>query len=185
MDILGFLDRAERVGELVMGYPILGTDQEIEHFLGSDNGFLVALGHLGSAEARAGLFTKAQAKGAVFPAFVTRDAFVDRTAQVGAGTIVMHRAFLNAGVVVGLNGIINTGAIIEHDAILGDHVHVSTGAVINGGVSLGSSSFVGSGVIIKQNIVVGPNVVVGAGAVVVRDLLEPGTYAGVPARRIK
>ena len=49
---------------------------------------------------------------------------------------------------------------------------------------------VGDGAIIGSNatllpVKVGPSVVVGAGAVVTEDLLEPGIYAGNPARLLR
>ena len=185
IEVVGLLDRPDLVGQCVSGHPILGTDEELGAYVGSVDGFLVAFGHLGGENSRMDLFHRILSLGGKLPGIITADAFVDRTARIGEGTIVMHRAFLNAGVSVGANGIINTGAIVEHDTTLGDNVHVSTGAILNGGARVGHGSFIGSGAVVRQNTTVGSGVIVGAGAVVVNDLLEPGTYAGVPARRIK
>ena len=37
----------------------------------------------------------------------------------------------------------------------------------------------------KNNIKIGTDVVIGAGAVVVKDIEAPGTYVGVPARKLE
>lgn len=44
---------------------------------------------------------------------------------------------------------------------------------------------IGAGATVKNNLIICEKTVVGAGAAVVRNIEEPGTYVGVPARRIK
>ena len=80
------------------------------------------------------------------------------------------------------NVIINTRASIDHDCNIGPHVHIAPGVVMSGGVSVGEGSFIGVGAVVRQGIRIAPGVTVGAGSVVVKDLLEPGTYTGCPAR---
>jgi hypothetical protein len=49
---------------------------------------------------------------------------------------------------------------------------------------LGQRVVVGAGATVIDGIRVGDDVVLGAGAVATRDLLEAGTYVGIPARRL-
>ncbi|MGZ5685604.1 MAG: DapH/DapD/GlmU-related protein, partial [Usitatibacter sp.] len=51
-------------------------------------------------------------------------------------------------------------------------------------IVIGNNVWLGGGVIILPGVTIGRNAVVGAGAVVTRDIREPGTYAGNPARRL-
>lgn len=53
------------------------------------------------------------------------------------------------------------------------------------GLTIGSDVWIGAGAIVLEKADLAPAVIVGAGAVVTRALDEPGTYAGVPARRIR
>lgn len=53
-----------------------------------------------------------------------------------------------------------------------------------GSVVIGKYCFVGAGVVIIPGIKICDEVIIGAGAVVVKDITEPGTYAGVPAKKI-
>ena len=43
----------------------------------------------------------------------------------------------------------------------------------------------GTGAHILQGLTISDDTIVGAGAVVTKDITEPGTYVGVPARKIK
>ena len=68
---------------------------------------------------------------------------------------------------------------------VGDFSHIAPLAALGGGVRIGQRVLVGSGASILPGVIVGDGVVIGAGAVVTGNLPEPGTYAGVPARRVK
>ena len=59
------------------------------------------------------------------------------------------------------------------------------GAHIAGTVTVGQSTWIGAGAVVSNNLRICDNVMIGAGAVVIRDIEEPGTYVGVPARKIR
>jgi len=52
-------------------------------------------------------------------------------------------------------------------------------------VSVGDHCFIGARAVLTGGVKIGDGVVVAAGAVVVRDCLEPGVYAGVPAKLVR
>ena len=110
-------------------------------------------------------------------------AYVDPSARLAPGVFVGANATVHLSASVGRGAIVNTGAIVEHDCAVGDWSHVSPGAVLCGAVTLGEGVWVGANAVIKQGITVAPWTVIGCGAVVVKDITEPGTYIGVPAKR--
>lgn len=154
--ILGILDLSERVGEKVLGYPIIGTDDRIRQFAADGARFLVSIGQIRAVEPRRRAFELVKSSNGKFATIVSPLAYVSPSAVLGAGTIVMHRALVNASAAIGDNVIINTLALIEHDAVVGDHCHISTAAVVNGCAAIGSGSFVGSNAAVVQGIAV-PN----------------------------
>lgn len=97
---------------------------------------------------------------------------------VAAGAVVAPQARLGTGVIV------NHGAVVDHDNAIGDFTHVAPGAVLGGAVTLGRRVLVGAGAIVLPGVRVADDIIIGAGCVVNRPLDEPGTYAGVPARRL-
>ena len=101
------------------------------------------------------------------------------------GTVIMANTVINPNTIIGKHCTINTGAIIEHDNKIGDFVHISPNATLTGTVSIGDYTHIGAGAIIKNNIKIGSDIIIGAGAVAVKEIEEPGTYVGVPAKKIK
>ena len=66
----------------------------------------------------------------------------------------------------------------------------STGGPSGGNKELWKSTLIGDNVSIGSNATILPvsicnNVVIGAGAVVTKNIIEPGTYAGNPAKLFK
>lgn len=100
------------------------------------------------------------------------------------GSVVLAGAVVNPAARIGAGVIVNTSVVIEHDCVLGDFAHVSTNATLAGGVRIGEAAWVGAGAVLLPGVVIVAGTVIGAGAVVTRNVAEPGTYAGVPARRI-
>lgn len=153
-EIGGIIDIREKIGESLLGYPIIGTDDDLLALKKDFDAFHISMGKITISEKRSDLFNFLKAKEFNLPAIVSPSAYISKHAFVGEGTIVMHHAVINAEAHVGMNCIINTKALIEHDAVIGDHCHIATGAIINGGVQVGSESFIGSGAVSKQNSVV-------------------------------
>lgn len=72
-----------------------------------------------------------------------------------------------------------------HDSVIGNFSTIAPNAAIMGRVKIGERCYIGANATIIPEITVCPDAIIGAGAVVNKDILEPGTYVGVPARRIK
>ncbi len=170
--IRGLIDSADRVGHKVLGYAILGTDDDLPRLLAPGDGGLVTVGQIQSPQARIRLYHRLVGLGAFLPVVIAGSATVSRHATVGAGTVVMHGATVNAAAMVGSNVIVNSHSLIEHDATVGDHCHISTGVIVNGGVRIGEGSFIGSGAIIGQGVIVGARCVIGAGHTVLKDCAD-------------
>lgn len=68
---------------------------------------------------------------------------------------------------------------------IGNDVSVGHNAVIHG-AKVGNNVLVGMGAILMDNAVIPDNTIIAAGAVVLSNqVLEPGIYAGVPAKKVK
>jgi len=168
--VAGIVDRPELVGELVLGYPVTATDDDLPGLVRRFACFLVTAGQIKSPALRLRLFETVVALGGELPVIVSPLAYVSPHARLGAGTIVMHGAMVNAGAEVGRNCIINSRALVEHDAVIGDHCHISTGALINGGVVVGAETFWGSGAVSREGVEVGRGCVIGCNATIKKSL---------------
>ncbi len=102
---------------------------------------------------------------------------------IGAGTKIQSHSFICTGVIVGEDCFIGHGVMFVNDKF--EH-----GGPAKGNRDLWRSTLIGNHVSIGSNATIMPveicsNVVIGAGTVVVRSILEPGTYVGNPARKIR
>lgn len=168
--IEGIVGLPEEVGRTVLGYPVLGCDDDLPRLVAQCRLAIVAAGQIKTASLRMKLYRKLIDLNAELPTIVASSATISRHARIGQGTIVMHGAIINAGAVVGINCIVNTRALIEHDSIVGDHCHISTASVLNGAVHVGDESFVGSGAIVHHGVRIGGESIVAAGAVIAHDV---------------
>lgn len=178
--ILGVLDLPENVGQQVLGYPVLGTDDDIP-FYADKADFIVTVGFIKSSQLRLKIHEKIELAGGRLATIVAATAYVSKYAMVGAGTVVMHHAFVNAGVQVGVGCIINTFANVEHDALIGDYCHISTGTMVNGDCCIGECSFLGSQSVVVNGVSIPSECVIAAGSMVRKNILLKGVYSGNPA----
>jgi sugar O-acyltransferase (sialic acid O-acetyltransferase NeuD family) len=161
--IHGLVGLPAQVGSRVLGYPVIGSDDDLASIRKECQFAVVAVGQLPHSALRVRLVLQLQQLGFQFPVLISPHAVVSRHAQLGHGTTVGHGVIINAGSIIGHHCIINSCALIEHDVQIDNYCHVSTGVLINGGAHVGSDSFIGSGSIIREAIVLPPFTVVGAG----------------------
>lgn len=73
----------------------------------------------------------------------------------------------------------------QSECIIGDDVSIGHGANVHGCI-IGNDVIVGMGAIVMDNTVVPDGTIIAAGAVVpANQTLEPGIWAGIPAKKIK
>ena len=149
--IYGIIDAQAGQSRKVIGYPIIGTDEDLERYFNLGFRFLVALG-------------------LDLATMISPNAYVSKRASIQAGTVVLHGAVVNAQATVGDNCIVNSLALIEHDAQIGAHCHISTGVRVNGGVKVEMGTFIGSGSIIHEGVHIGERCVISAGSVIKSDV---------------
>jgi len=164
--IKGIIDMPEKKGEKILGYPVIGNDDDLTEFINSNTHFLITLGQIKSAQRRKELYKLLDSKGAKLPIIISPGAYVSKHAIIEEGTIIMHGALINANAKVGKNCIINTKSLIEHDVEIGNHCHISTGAIINGHVKVGDETFIGSGAVTKENIIIAAKSFIKANSIV-------------------
>jgi sugar O-acyltransferase (sialic acid O-acetyltransferase NeuD family) len=167
--VAGLVGQPCELGTTILGYPVLGTDEDLGALVPRYRSALVAVGQIKSPQPRIRLFELLEAHGAMLPTIVSPYAYVSRHATVGAGSIVMHGAIVNAGATVGRNCIINSHALVEHDVVVRDHCHISTSAAVNGGVRVGAGTFIGSGSCVRQGLTIGEFCLIGMGQRVLVD----------------
>lgn len=151
-EIAGIIDKPNSASEKVLGYPVIGSDNDLLTLKMGFDFALITVGHLKDVAPRIKLYELLRKLGFQLPVIASPLSYVSKHAKVGSGTIIMHHAIVNADAKIGDNCIINTKALVEHDAHLGNHCHISTGAVVNGGVNVGDRSFIGSSATTKQYI---------------------------------
>jgi len=164
--IAGVVDRQELLGTEVLGYKVIGSDNDLKELAGRYKYALITVGQIKSPDLRISLFALAKKAGFILPAIVSPRAYVSQHATLGEGTVIMHDALVNANAKIGRNCIINSKALIEHDSVIKDNCHVSTGAIINGGVEVEDNCFIGSNAVTSQSIRVGLGSFIKAGSLV-------------------
>ncbi|PCJ26003.1 MAG: acetyltransferase [Flavobacteriales bacterium] len=179
--IAGIIDVKEKVGQTVLGYSIIGCDDDIDTISKNYNNFLITVGQLKSPNLRIRLFEKIKSLNKALPIIVSPNAYISKHTEIGEGTIIMNNAVLNASSSIGENCIINTRALIEHDVSIGNHCHISTSVTINGECKISDNVFIGSKTVIVQEIEIEKNTFIGAGSVVIKNLTS-GKYFGNPAK---
>ena len=184
-EIVGIVDKKEKIGEKVLNYPILWDEDQLTSLAKQYQNFVITVGQIKTSKVREQFFKKVKDAGGRLPVIIAPTAYVSNHCTISEGTVVMHHALINANAKIGKNCIINSKSLIEHDVTIGDHCHVSTNATVNGGVKITDSVFIGSGSVINQEVSIGENSIIASGSVVIGDVKQDQVYAGNPAKFIK
>lgn len=183
--VVGYLDVHDNGP--ILGVPYLGGDEKAKQIREDDQTKTAALGigTVGLGHSREAVKRRFDALRFQFPAIIAPSAIVDKDARVESGTVVFPGAVINAGARLGIACIVNSNSTVEHDCQIGNFVHIAPGATLSGDVRVGDYTLIGVGAVVVQGCSVGPDCIIGGGAVVANsECVFPGTYVGIPAKRI-
>lgn len=181
-EVVGFLDdNQELQGKIIFeNKSVLGTTQENDVLKYTDYYFIIGIGSNRVRKLISEKYPSLKWYTAIHPS-----AIIGSNVEIGEGTAIMAGTVINIGSRIGRHCIVNTASSLDHDNILEDYVHISPGSHLAGTVKIGESTWICSGVTIINNITIGNDNIIGAGATVIRNVDEPGTYVGVPVKKIK
>lgn len=165
----------ESQDELLPGIQLITVDAALR----LDPSIHIAIGNNQFRQKEAGAFGYERLVSVIHPAAV-----VSNFSRIEPGCFVAAVAVVGPSAHVGMGVIINHGAVVDHDVEVGAFSHIAPNASLGGHVRLGQRVLVGSGAVVLPSVVIGDDVSVGAGSVVNVNLLVPGTYVGIPARKI-
>ncbi|MFZ5810227.1 MAG: NeuD/PglB/VioB family sugar acetyltransferase [Chloroflexota bacterium] len=169
--VAGIIDDGKPLGSHILGVPILGGSQHLKAL--RQHGFQLALnavGGIGNLASRITVFDRLAEAGFSFPTVIHPTAFVEASAQLGAGVQVFPHAYVGSDVKIGFGVIVNTSAVVSHDCVLGDYVNLSPGSILAGEVKIGEKTLIGMGVTVNLQVRIGARCRVGNGATIKQDV---------------
>lgn len=178
-ETIDFLDDNEDI-KYSMGIKVIDKSNKAFKYIDEYDVFVA----IGNNPIREKVQRELELLGASIPILIHPNTVIGQKVELGIGTVIMGGVVVNCSTKIGKGCIINTGATIDHDNYIEDYVHISPGVNLAGTVSIGKGTWLGIGSVVSNNVNIIKNCKIGAGAVVIKDIIEPGTYVGVPVRKI-
>jgi sugar O-acyltransferase (sialic acid O-acetyltransferase NeuD family) len=184
-EVTGYTDRHDRGS--ILGIFHLGDDCILPEMIRTHGPgkAIIGKGKIDISDMRIRLQHEFSVIGFDFPVIISPSAVVNEAVVLGDGTVVFDGVVVNSGTEIGQSCIINTNSTVEHDCRIGDNVHIAPGVTLSGGVTIGHNSMIGTGATVIQYVDICEGCLIGAGSTVVKDITDPGTYVGSPAKRIR
>lgn len=118
--------------------------------------------------------------------FIDENAVVyDADNSIGKGSVICAGTIITTNVQIKQFVQLNLGCTVGHDSILESFTTFAPGVNISGRCKIGSYTYFGTNSSLREKIEVGEHIVIGAQSTVVKDILEKGIYAGIPAKKLK
>jgi sugar O-acyltransferase (sialic acid O-acetyltransferase NeuD family) len=172
--LLLFVDDNARDNEKLLGFDV------VKHVPSAVDSYIIAIGDNQKRKIKL-----AEVGESNLVSVISKNAHLGFNSSVGRGCFIGNYCHIGPEAVIGENTIVNNGAVVEHEVVLGCHCHIGPNATVSGRCKIGDLVFVGVGATVKDYITICSNVVIGAGATVVKDIVEPGTYVGTPAYKLR
>lgn len=104
---------------------------------------------------------------------------------IGEGSFIGANSIITTNVTIGNHAILNRANHIGHDCTIGDYLSMMPGSIISGNVNIGNKVYLGTNSSIREKLYISNNVKIGLNSGVVKNIPKPGTYGGIPIKKIK
>lgn len=180
-EIAGFLDdNPDKKGTLVNQIPVLGDLGQLDKYQGIRN-LVIAVANPETKKRIAGLGKKA---GFQFPNLIHPSVVFGSSVSLGQGNIICAGSIVSTEARLQSFITINPQCGIGHESSLYCYSTLYWGVHLGGKTIIGECCELGTHSCVLQGQTFTDNVILGAGAVAVKSIDEPGTYVGIPARRM-
>jgi len=124
----------------------------------------------------------ASLEGQTFATLIHPSASVGLNVTLGAGTIITQNVVLTCDIEIGKHAQLNLNTTVGHDCRIGDFFTTAPGVNISGTCTIGNDVYLATQVAVREKVSITNNVIVGMGGIVLKNIDQPGTYIGFPAK---
>ncbi len=183
-NLLGYIEDEkynDNWGKIINGYPVLGGNKWIQEY----DKELYIICAIGKSNLRRSVYENlSKYKNAKLATLIDPSVRIDKTINIGEGSIICRNCTITVNTTIGNGVLMNTGASVGHDSHVGNYCTFLTNAIAAGHTTFGECCDIGSGAFILQGKTIASNTTIAPLSSVLKDITEPGTYAGNPARRM-
>jgi len=180
-------NNSQLIGGNINTKPIILEDIFLERYKNRSKNCFIGIGSPG-IRSKIVDFLRRNTSNSYFPNIIHPSVDFDRRKDkiiMGEGSIICAKNVLTTDIKIGNFVHVNIDCTVGHDCIIEDYVTISPGVNISGNVIIEEAVFIGTGVNILENLRIASGCKIGAGATLIKSALEPGTYVGIPAVKIK
>lgn len=179
-ELLGFCDDdPAKKGQMIMGYPVLGTPEDVAASRAEKPCFICSIGN---NSARARVVERVLSLGWTPVTIIDPSVMIGAEVEIGWGTYIGARAIISPKARIGNHVIINNHTTIGHDCVVEDYAQVSPGGRVSGFSVLKEGALLGANAIIAQGKTLGCYGTLGACSFGLTDIPDGATATGIPAR---
>lgn len=179
-EIIGYCDDdSAKKGQIIYGFPVLGSPEEVDPRLSVKPCFICSIG---DNAVRARVVNRIMALGWEPVTIIDPSVIVADDVVIGVGTYIGARTVLSPNARIGQHVLVNNLATIGHDSIIGDFAQVSPGGRVSGASVMGEGSLLGSNAVISQLRKLGRYATLGACSFAITNIPDYATAIGIPAR---
>ncbi len=181
--IVGFFDDGYEKGQIINGYPTLGTSDDLNKW---ETEIAIAV-CIGNPVVKKRIVEKIDNPNVFFPSLIHPTVWIGdkNNVKIGQGCIITAGNLITTNIQIGDFVILNLGCTVGHDCIIKDYAAFMPSCNISGEVLVEEGVYCGTGVKIINQTSIGEYSTVGAGAVVTRPIPGNCTAVGIPAKVIK
>jgi len=103
---------------------------------------------------------------------------------IGEGSFIGANSILTTNIRIGDHAILNRGNHIGHDCLIGDYFSAMPGSIVSGNVNIGNRVYIGTNSSIREKISICDDVVIGLNTGIIKNIINRGTYAGSPLKKL-
>ena len=179
-NVAGFIDDGIDYGTRIEGIPVLGGIE----FLDNSPKEISVVCAIANTVIRKRIINRIKNnKKLLFPNLLDPQIIISPDCTIGEGNVICASTVVSVNVSLGDFDIIDWSCTVGHDVVLHDYVTLFPSVNVSGCVEIRECSEIGTGAQIIQGKKIESNTIIGAGTVVIRDIVQGGTYVGVPAEK--
>lgn len=185
-EIVGYIENNLEVGHKVLGYEVLGKEEEINTLINKHEifGGIIAIGD-NSIRSIVEKKIKKLCNEFKFINCIHPKSNIASDVVMGEGNVVMAGATINTSSEISSHCIFNTNCSIDHDNRIENFASIGPNAATGGNVEVGEFSAIGIGASVHNNVSIGYNCIIGSGSLVNNNTKSNSVYYGMPAKFIR